>query len=96
MIDLNAVQSDGKDWIRMFSNSLISVALLSAEAFHQLSFRRPLKVLQVRCFPQQGWTAVYPVCPRCGVTMEREYQHFCDRCGQKLDWSIFSQAFSQD
>ena len=96
VIDLNAVQSDGKDWIRMFSNNLISAVLLSAEAFHQLSFRRPLKILQVRCFPQQGWTAVYPVCPRCGVTMEREYQHFCDRCGQKLDWSIFSRGFSQD
>ena len=80
----------------MFSNSLISVVLLSAEAFHQLSFRRPLKVLQIRCFPQQGWTAVYPVCPRCGVTMEREYQHFCDRCGQKLDWSAFSLNSSLD
>ena len=96
MIDLNAVQSDGKDWIRMFSNNLISAVLLPAETFHQLSFRRPLKVLQVRCFPQQGWTAVYPVCPRCGVTMEREYQHFCDRCGQKLDWSAFSLNSSQD
>ena len=80
----------------MFSNNLISAVLLSAEAFHQLSFRRPLKVLQVRCFPQQGWTAVYPVCPRCGVTMEREYQHFCDRCGQQLDWSAFSLNSSQD
>ena len=69
----------------MFSNSLISMVLLSAEAFHQLSFRRPLNVLQVRCFPQQDWTAVYPVCPKCGVTIEREYQRFCDRCGQKLD-----------
>ena len=28
--------------------------------------------------------------------MEREYQHFCDHCGQKLDWSIFSQAFSME
>ena len=76
MIDLNAVQSDRKDWIPMFSNGLISAVLLPTEAFHQLSFRRPMKVLQVCCFPQQGWTAVYPVCPKCGVTMEREYQHF--------------------
>ena len=28
----------------MFSNNLISAVLLPAEAFHQLSFRRPLKV----------------------------------------------------
>lgn len=28
----------------------------------------------------------YPVCPRCRTTLEREYQRFCDRCGQKLNW----------
>lgn len=79
----------------LFSN-LTSTVLLPVEAFYQLSFRRSLKVLQVRYFPQQGWVVVYPVCPRCGITMEREFQQFCDRCGQKLDWSIFSQTFSQD
>lgn len=26
------------------------------------------------------------VCPRCHVTFERDYQAFCDRCGQHLDW----------
>ena len=70
--------------------------LLPAEAFHQLSFRQPMAVLQVRCFQQQGRAVVYPVCPRCGITMEREYQHFCDRCGQQLDWSAFSLNSSQD
>ena len=24
--------------------------------------------------------------------MEREYQPYCDRCGQCLDWSAFSNA----
>ena len=23
----------------------------------------------------------YPVCPYCKLTLDREYQHFCDRCG---------------
>lgn len=27
--------------------------------------------------------------PRCGSTMEREYQYFCDRCGQRLSWRGF-------
>ena len=31
----------------------------------------------------------YSVCPRCKATMEREYQAFCDRCGQRLDWSQY-------
>lgn len=30
----------------------------------------------------------YPVCPRCKRTFEREYQKFCDRCGQRLAWKV--------
>lgn len=25
-------------------------------------------------------------CPSCKSTMEREYQKYCDRCGQRLKW----------
>ena len=28
----------------------------------------------------------YWVCPNCKITFEREYQSYCDRCGQKLKW----------
>ena len=35
------------------------------------------------------WGADFPKCPRCGTTMEREHQLFCDRCGQRLNWSGF-------
>lgn len=28
----------------------------------------------------------YFQCPNCKITMEREYQRYCDRCGQKLKW----------
>lgn len=28
----------------------------------------------------------FPLCPQCGLPLEREYQSFCDRCGQKLSW----------
>ena len=31
--------------------------------------------------------AGYYVCPRCKTTMQREFQRYCDRCGQALDWS---------
>ena len=26
------------------------------------------------------------ICPRCGACLDREYQAFCDSCGQKLAW----------
>ena len=28
----------------------------------------------------------YPICPRCNSSLDREYQNYCDRCGQALDW----------
>ncbi|MBQ6700823.1 MAG: hypothetical protein IJM98_09225 [Oscillospiraceae bacterium] len=31
----------------------------------------------------------YPICPRCRITLEREYQAYCDRCGQALDWKKY-------
>ena len=49
----------------------------------ELAFRRPMAVTEALRFRTGG---TYPVCPRCGVTMEREYQNFCDRCGQRLGW----------
>lgn len=29
----------------------------------------------------------YPLCPRCGVSTDRDYQRFCDNCGQRLKWN---------
>lgn len=28
----------------------------------------------------------YWICPNCKTSFEREYQKYCDRCGQKLKW----------
>lgn len=62
----------------------------------ELSYRRPMEVDTIYAYRKRmlgsvGWSN-YPVCPRCNITMEREYQSFCDRCGQKLDWKKFKQA----
>ena len=53
------------------------------------TFRWPMKVKEV-CIFQQG--ASFPRCPRCGITMEYEYQRFCKTCGQRLDWSEYDDA----
>lgn len=29
----------------------------------------------------------YFICPGCGITLDRDFQNYCDRCGQHLDWS---------
>lgn len=31
----------------------------------------------------------FPVCPRCSSTLVREYQTYCDRCGQCLGWDFY-------
>lgn len=35
---------------------------------------------------------VFPVCPKCETPLAREYQAYCDRCGQKLDWIGYRNA----
>ena len=66
--------------------------LVPAESWHEISFRKPMPVTAIRCYRYIHGLTAYPVCPQCEMTIEREYQSFCDRCGQKLDWSEFVQA----
>lgn len=55
----------------------------------KLLYREAMLVKEVLVFKSGNG---YPVCPRCGSTFEREYQAFCDRCGQKLKWYGFGKA----
>lgn len=56
----------------------------------ELSFRRSMAVTEVVLFPRDIYP--YPRCPRCRRTIDREYMGFCDRCGQKLDWTFFDES----
>lgn len=53
------------------------------------SYRIPMPVTEVRRFQGASGFIAFPVCPHCGQTMEREFQSYCDRCGQCLDWERF-------
>lgn len=67
--------------------------LLFTRPFQQeLAYRQPLSVTQIRCYRYSSGLTGFPVCPRCRKSMEREYQSFCDRCGQYLDWRNFGKA----
>ena len=55
----------------------------------ELSFRYPKKVKKVILYENED---TFPICPSCKMTMEREYQSYCDRCGQKLNWKYFNEA----
>ena len=45
------------------------------------------EVHTVRYWP--GEKGACPVCPNCTITLERGYQSYCDRCGQKLAWNKY-------
>lgn len=57
-----------------------------------LHIHDPMPVTQILCFHSFCGFAGFPICPSCGITLEREYQSFCDRCGQRLDWKDYSNA----
>ena len=64
----------------------LQISTAFQELLEAVSYRKALHVTQIRSFPSIG---AFPVCPGCGRTMEREFQEFCDRCGQALDWAMF-------
>ena len=56
------------------------------------AFRTPMEVGAVRYVRTTAGLTGFAVCPRCRGSLEREYQTFCDRCGQRLDWTGFARA----
>ena len=54
-----------------------------------LAFRTSMPVTEVLRLECDG---DYPICPRCHISLEREYMKFCDRCGQRLCWCDYKNA----
>ena len=59
---------------------------------YALLFRIPAAVTECRAY-RSG--EAYPVCPTCRSSLDREYMAFCDRCGQRLEWSKYGHALRQ-
>lgn len=51
-------------------------------------YRSPMAIRQMRIL--SGY--VFYMCPQCGVTLDREFVSYCDRCGQCLDWKGYRKA----
>lgn len=52
------------------------------------SYRTPMRVTQLKKYR----ATAYYICPRCNITMEREFMAYCDRCGQCLCWKNYRKA----
>lgn len=46
------------------------------------------KSMLIKTFRHYRDGSEYPNCPRCGTAIERDYQKFCDNCGQRLKWNF--------
>lgn len=46
-------------------------------------YRKALLVQELMVFSDG---ACYYICPRCRITLDREFVSYCDRCGQRLGW----------
>jgi len=66
--------------------------LIKQNTCQEFSFRIPMPVTQIRCHRCGNYLTGFPVCPHCHNTLEWEYQRFCDRCGQCLDWKNYHKA----
>lgn len=75
-------KSIGRCGTRVFSAILAEI----------VSYRFPRPVIKVLLLPNND---SFPLCPRCGISLEREYMTFCDRCGQHLAWNLFPLVINQ-
>ena len=56
--------------------------------------RRLRSAFLARSVAEQVWLgeSIYYLCPGCGIPLPREYMHYCDCCGQKLEWNAVEDA----
>ena len=61
-----------------------------------ISYRQPMQVREILVCPGHMYDFnikhIYPICPRCGVSFEYDYQNYCGHCGQRLKWTGYSKA----
>ncbi len=66
--------------------------MLNALIMAQLRYRLPMLVTESYSYigteRYDLCTEQFYICPRCRIPLERDYQTYCDRCGQRLDWRM--------
>ena len=79
--------------VREAAFNMVAIVTVSRRRLNFLvdlaKYRRTMPVTQIRVYASGD---AYCVCPRCKLTLEREYMSFCDRCGQHLGWKNLEYA----
>ena len=78
------------DWYENHTTWCVKPRRVIYELLFAPTYRWPMRVTKAAVY-QGGHERIiaFPRCPRCSTPMEREYQCFCECCGQRLDWRTF-------
>lgn len=55
-----------------------------------VSYRTKLPVKEIYLYEKED--SIYPLCPRCKETIDRDYVKYCSCCGQRLQWTDWTKA----
>jgi hypothetical protein len=69
-----------------------ALAFLLQKTMEMIDYRTPRMVTEMVVYQNTFGANSYYICPRCDCPLDREFMHFCDRCGQKLGWQNFLHA----
>ncbi len=53
---------------------------------------RPMNVNKVYCKGESFSVAFLPVCPSCEAILHREFENYCEKCGQRLSWKDYENS----
>ena len=77
-----AIERAGKVLTQLAGNAEVHIEFVLADS--------AAEVTAVRYYSEE--THGYPLCPRCNFGVEREYQNYCEVCGQRLSWNQFARG----
>ena len=69
-----------------------ALAFLLLKIAETIDYRTERAVTEMVVYERMLGRTGYYICPRCDCTLNREFVRFCDRCGQKLNWSSYMRA----
>lgn len=78
---------DDEEWMECPTKPTLAHIIL--DLLLSPTYHLPRTVTAVRIYRDEN---IFSVCPRYGVCIEREYQGYCHRCRQCLDWSKLEDA----
>lgn len=65
-------------------------------AKESILYRQPMRIKEILVYGGKMYDFdvkyAFPVCPKCGISMEHDYQNYCSYCGQRLSWVRYKEA----